>query len=477
MKEMLSKEEIKSNLKILFTAIFIGFLVYNFIFYYMGLSYPILIAALIIGFLVTNGIKNKNPMGFFLIAVSIILSLTYAIYTNPIFRFLNRIIIPLSLTSSFLLLTYKDIRFEFKVIYRSIIKKVFIESLYNIKIIRVLIKSLTKQINTKEDTINYRDILLGLLISIPLIFMLVLILGKADKVFEYYIENLSSSINNEVFGKILLRTFLSILASIFIFGLYNSFSINNIKVQEDIKYSFKFNSLVVITTLSIVTFIYISFTKIQISYLYGSKSLPNGFNYSEYARSGFFQLVFLVFVNVVSIILIKNNTKSKGKLQKKILLTLYSLITVLTFNMVFSALYKMRLYIVAFGFTRLRILVIVFTVFLGIILVLVLFFIFKDINLFKSIIILGAVMYIVINFTNIDNFITRENINIAKNSTEIDNTYLTSLSFDSYMTMKNALKKGEISMEQYHNWVYNNKIEINYWHEYNYFNSKGNSIK
>lgn len=71
----------------------------------------------------------------------------------------------------------------------------------------------------------------------------------------------------------------------------------------------KFNSIVVITILMMVNILYVIFTKIQVGYLYGGKNLPRGFTYSEYARSGFFQLVFIVLINVISIILIKKYTE------------------------------------------------------------------------------------------------------------------------------------------------------------------------
>ncbi|WP_142415358.1 DUF4153 domain-containing protein [Hathewaya massiliensis] len=476
MKDILSKQEIQSKLKILFMSIFIGVLLYDFMFYYKGLSYFILISTLTLGFIFIIGIKNKNYMGYFLMGVSVLLSSTYFIYTNPVFRVLNRILIPCSLISAFIILSYKEVDFKFKVIYRNIIRKVFIDSFANIRVIKVIFRSVKKE-NNKESFGNYKYVLNGLMISIPIVIVLITILADADKVFAYYIKNLNSNMVFYNLGDKISRIFLSIIFSIFIFGLYNSFSLPYKEVEEDYKNNLNFNSITIVTILFIVSFLYLVFTKIQISYLYIGTTLPQGFNYAEYARSGFFQLIFLTLLNVFFIIFIKKNTVPNGKLQEKIILCLYSLITILTFNMAFSALYKMRLYIVAFGFTRLRILSSIFTIFLCMVLIVVFIFIFKNINMFKPIVICGAIIYVFINFANIDDFITRKNLQLAKNSTEIDISYIVNLSFDNYNSMESALKKGEISKEQYHNWLYNNKIETSYWHEYNYFNSKGNSVK
>lgn len=476
MKDILSKKEIQSKLKILFMSIFIGVLLYNFMFYYKGLSYFILISTLTLGFIFTSGIKNKNYMGYFLMGVSVLLSSTYFIYTNPVFRILNRILIPCSLISAFIILSYKEVDFKFKIIYRDILRRVFIDSFASIRIIKVIFRNVKKE-NNKDSFRNYKYILNGLMISIPIVIVLITILADADKVFAYYIKNLNLNMFSYNFGDQIFRTFLSIIFSIFIFGLYNSFSIPYNESKENAKNNLNFNSITIVTILFMVSFLYLVFTKIQISYLYIGTTLPQGFNYAEYARSGFFQLIFLVVLNVLFIIFIKKNTVSNGKLQEKIILCLYSLITILTFNMAFSALYKMKLYIVAFGFTRLRILSSIFTIFLCIVLIIVFIFIFKNINMFKPIVICGAIIYVFINFANIDDFITRKNLELTKNSKEIDISYIINLSFDNYNSMESAFKKGEISKEQYYNWLYNNKTETIYWHEYNYLNSKGNSIK
>lgn len=207
------------------------------------------------------------------------------------------------------------------------------------------------------------------------------------------------------------------------------------------------------------------------------KGSSQGFTYSEYARSGFFQLVFIVLINVISIILIKKHTEYNNSTEDKSLLSLYSLITILSFNMVFSAIYKMKLYIRVFGFTRLRILVSIFTIFLAFILIILLIFIWKNINLFKPIIICGAIIYVGVNFFNIDEFITKNNLNLLVHSKSIDKYYLSTLSFDNYKSMIKARKEGLISIEDYNLWIEINKKEIKHWYEYNYYSSKGNSIR
>ncbi|KEH92769.1 hypothetical protein Z962_11440, partial [Clostridium botulinum C/D str. BKT12695] len=97
--------------------------------------------------------------------------------------------------------------------------------------------------------------------------------------------------------------------------------------------------------------------------------------------------------------------------------------------------------------------------------------------LFKPIIICGAILYVSVNFVNIDNIITVNNIRIAKNLGNIDYDYLTELSFDNYGSMTKAYKNRLISKYIYEQWVSNNKKIQKHWYQYNYYYNKGNSIK
>lgn len=474
MKDNLSKEVIQLKLKILFISIFLGILNYNFITAYKGIWYPFFIAVLIIVFVFNIGIKNKSKLGYFFLCIGFILSISFAIYSNPIFRALNTLLIPLTIISSFILLTYDNIEFKFGSFVSILLNRIFKESLLNSLDIPFITKNLFKKGDIKDASNKFISILIGLLLAIPILIVLSQILCGADGIFAYYLSNLSFDINNRFFNDILPRVILSILFTIFIFGLYSSFTCELKRKEAGENNIFKFNSITIITLLCLISALYIIFTKIQVTYLYGGRVLPEGFNYAEYAREGFFQLVFIVFINVISIVFIKSNTKIKTPVGNRILLGIYSLITLLTFNMMISALYKMKLYTEAFGFTRLRILVTVFTIFLGIILILLLLFIWKKINIFKPTIVLGCIMYVFINFLNLDAFIVKNNVNLYTSSAKIDLNYLTMLSADCYNEIGKAHRMGLISEKEYKEWKGLNKIKITHWYEYNYFTNKLN---
>ncbi|MCD3283587.1 DUF4173 domain-containing protein, partial [Clostridium botulinum C/D] len=242
-----------------------------------------------------------------------------------------------------------------------VLDRVFGIGIPNIIKIPFLINCIIKKDNSDKKNSKIKNILIGLLISIPVLIFLCIILSNADSIFGHYITNIVFNINSQSVATVLCKLLTSMGISAFVFTLYDSFSMKLKKTKVDNANNMKINSIVVITIFTMVNILYIIFTKIQVCYLYRRNNLPEGFTYSDYARSGFFQLVFIVLINVISIILIKKHTEYNNSTEDKILLSLYSLITILSFNMVFSAIYKMKLYIRVFGFTRLRILVSIFT--------------------------------------------------------------------------------------------------------------------
>ena len=102
--------------------------------------------------------------------------------------------------------------------------------------------------------------------------------------------------------------------------------------------------------------VYIIFCYIQIKYLFGGAeeaSMAGG--WAEYARSGFFQLVAITFINL-GLFLLGADAGRFADRSGKLLRALYALLLVLTALILVSAFWRMRLYILAFGMSVLRLL-------------------------------------------------------------------------------------------------------------------------
>lgn len=101
----------------------------------------------------------------------------------------------------------------------------------------------------------------------------------------------------------------------------------------------------------------------------------------------------------------------------------------------------MNLYEEAFGYTILRALVQIFIVYLGVLLFIVLFRVWKKgIKALKLALIVSMVFYIGIDFMNIDKIIIKNNIDRYLKTGDIDISYMTGLSYDSIDEMKRLLE-------------------------------------
>ncbi|MDV4152654.1 DUF4173 domain-containing protein [Clostridium sp. AL.422] len=461
----------KKALNLIVLSLLVGALFSIFVFNYLGVSVPIIIGLMVILFINIVGIRNKSFLGFFFVAASIILSLTYGIFTNEVFRFLNLIVIPISLFSGFLLLTYNNIQFKLVNFIVAFFELIVGQSIENTSKLSVELKERFGNVDREKKNGYSKHILKGILISIPLVIVLLMLLSGADEVFSYYLSNIWEYINIENIFDFVIRVIIAMAVMFLVYGLNYTLSSTKVKKVNNKGFNRTFNATTIVTILVSIILIYLVFTKIQVSYLYLNKELPADVTFADYARSGFFQLVFLVVLDLIMIISIKLKTIVNSSRTNNVLNIVYSIITVLTINMGVAAIYKMNLYIGEFGYTRLRILVQAFTVFLCISLVFLLLFIWRENNLFKPIAIVAMAIYLALNYGNIDNFIAKENIKLINQREEIDLWYLSKLSLDARDAIEEGRKSGLVSMEYYNLWL-RKIVTTDHWYEYNYYNNE-----
>ena len=106
--------------------------------------------------------------------------------------------------------------------------------------------------------------------------------------------------------------------------------------------------------LTILNIIYLMFSTIQFTNLFLHIGNIQGFDYATYARQGFFQLMFVSFINFAILFVINMNKEIKAKKYTKFMSLLMILFTVV---IIVSAFYRMNLYQEVYGYTYLRIFV------------------------------------------------------------------------------------------------------------------------
>ena len=470
----LNKKEKEVTLKNIITATIIALSIITFFIgresvNYFGISVPIVvILTSSLAIFSIGKVKNINYTGVYFLIVAILLSTTYGIFTNNIFRAVNIILIPIALITGLYMISFSDTKLNSVELLKNIIPNITIGIFSNshIEMIRkVLTLKGKERLNLKNS--KYKGIVTGVIISIPLLIILTILLSSADEIFASIFGNIINNMTNTIFllsAKGLIAKLVTFtIVFIYIYYLFSSFKfIVKTAYVKNIK---KLDKNMVNTILVLINILYLIFTYIQIKYLY----IKYNFNltpeeYSNYARNGFFQLIAVVILNIIIIIYFKNKIDNS-----KLTYALNTLMTVISINMGLSSLYKMSLYIKEFGMTQLRFMTSIFMVFTLIMLVIIAISLWKNIDLFKYCIIVGSIIYLVINFCNMDKIIAQYNLDAKGEGVDIQ--YLSTLSLDSYDVVLKAYKEGNLDEAQFIEYK-NQKKFTSKWYEYNYYNNK-----
>ena len=276
---------------------------------------------------------------------------------------------------------------------------------------------------TKEKLLA---IIVGIVVAIPVVFVLVLLLASADLYFREMSGNLIDSILYWETPELFNRDFFGFLGTIlvaFLFG-YGVITYINTKdtiVKETSREGIKANPYIAISCSAMIAFVYLVFVGIQIFGLFmGALTLPDGYTYAEYARQGFFQLTFVCFFNVCMVLVcmacFEDNTVLKW---------IMAIISGCTYVMLVSAAYRMLLYISVYHLTFLRVFVLWAIAVMAITMVGITVFIFKkEFPIFKYILVSITVLYIGFTAAHPDFWIAKYNIEQANEEEGIDEYHL-----------------------------------------------------
>lgn len=247
-------------------------------------------------------------------------------------------------------------------------------------------------------------VIYGLLILLPLLIIVVALLASADVVFGNLLSQMFMNITipEHIMGIIFLTIFAFFAAYCYLAAVLS-------RPVSDMVHDFKHGEpIMAITITSVLAVVYFLFSLIQIIYLFGgAMALQEGYTYAEYARQGFFQLLFVCVINLVLVLVCLTCFKENKAL--KIILTI---ISACTFIMIASSAYRMLLYVSIYFLTFLRVLVLWSLVLLTILLAGVFVSIFKaEFPLFKYCMLAVTIMYLGLSFSHQDYWIARYNVN------------------------------------------------------------------
>ncbi len=210
---------------------------------------------------------------------------------------------------------------------------------------------------------NIKHIFLGLLMTIPVTFIIANLLASADEGMENILNSLFSKTFSDNSFDVLLHFIVSIPCGMYLFGMiYSNCKRDNIEPLDSALCEFRINNMgnipnmVLYTAVTPVLLLYVLFFISQAGYFISpfTGTLPEGFTYSEYARRGFFELCAVTLINLAIIIFISFLSQKHGR-NKPVALKFYTLaLSLSTIILIIVSISKMVMYISEYGLTRLR---------------------------------------------------------------------------------------------------------------------------
>lgn len=349
---MNSKNRKKHILVPLISAILIVIVgMLNIDFYFKSVMFPFLMILISSTILVKDyeGINKKAYLLIIPIVLIIISNLVLKVLKGNLDgtnQLLNIIVLPLLISTYLFMLVRSDFKVSLENMF--LVFKLFPKNLFkNLKFIKI---------DTKKDKNDkVINIIFGTIIGVFISGLILALLTSADAYFDKFLSSVVTNINVNFNLWYFIKGIIYFVI-LFVIGI-NLFKNKEIALKES-KMS-RVNKTVITTMLFIVNFVFVLFLISEISKLCGNfLKVPKGYIYSSYAREGFFQLLFVTLINfgIILYLIYKTNLVKEDKKVKYLVLSLIAFSIFLIFN----SYYRMFLYIGRFGFTNLRLQVILF---------------------------------------------------------------------------------------------------------------------
>lgn len=265
------------------------------------------------------------------------------------------------------------------------------------------------------------SVALGLLLALMVAAMVLPLLMRADGggfsklangLFEY-IQWMQDQFADSIFYSIL-----AIPIAAYLFGLIagcvhkrgcNTFQRE--EIQNAIESLRILAEVTVYTLLALICLLYVVFIGSQLPYFFSAflGQRPEGWQvYSEYARSGFFELCQIAAINL-TVMTLANLFCKKPQGENRVLKILNCLLSLLTLLLIATAFSKMALYIGAYGLSIRRLLPCLFMVFLAIVCGAVIALQKRKFSIVRFSMIVGTLMFCLLCLVNPDGFVAGYN--------------------------------------------------------------------
>lgn len=399
----------------------------------------------IILFVLNQKEKIQNRAGLWLMVPIVLLSSTYFIFANRTFYIANIFVIfALNFIMYVILTNLKGTLTNYLYKTGMLFTDTVGEWQDGLKLSQEVAN---EHLSVKKKNVNFKKIAKSVLIVCVVVGIVLILLSSADSIFANLFSGIGrifTHINTANIFNLILRIVIMVMVYFlflsFILKVQDEFEEDEYRREVEVKDTFTIKML--LATLNIV---YLVFCFIQIQSLFAKINIQNSFDYANYARSGFFQLMFVSFINL-AVILISNRYNAKKEKNIKIL---NLMLVVFTIIIAISSMYRMHMYEMEYGLTYLRMFVYIILITEIIAFIPIVKYILDDKFDFMKWcfgICIGA--YCVANLMNIENIIVSRNLT-RESIRSIDYNYLSNIaSEDSYIILEDKLQDQNIDLKE-----------------------------
>lgn len=397
----------------------------------IGISYIVFIIAFyaVFFFRYRHFPFTHQRIGYLILCSIWLLSLSYFLNDNILFHLLNIVLIPCLVIFHLVLVTSpKNFRWTQLAFVTYLFSRILEMFKYNTAFTRQVSKGLKRGAD-EDKLLVWKKILVGVAISLPVLFIVLTLLMSADTQFERIIGGIPDwfkIMDAESFFRIII---VLIYGSSF-FGFMQILihkKMNGMK-QPEKSSTVYLDAIIAITVLVLINAVYVLFTIVQFKYFFGGQ-LQADYTYAEYARKGFFELLFVTMINLTILVAAITFVHYASKTTKRFMQSLLTILVLVSSVMLCSAFLRLSMYEDAYGFTFTRVLAHSFMIFLAVIFTYTLVKIWiEKLSLFHFYFISALVYFTAITIVNVNQVVVEKNIYRYENTGKIDIHYLNSLS-------------------------------------------------
>ncbi|MFJ7727608.1 DUF4153 domain-containing protein [Neobacillus sp. NPDC097160] len=373
---------------------------------------------------------SHQRFGYLVLCCIWLLSVSYFLNNNMLFYALNIIVIPGLVIFHLVLVTSpKSFQWSQPAFVSYLFSRLLDALKYNAVFAAYLGKGMKRGVDD-DKLLVWKKVLIGVVISIPVLAVVLRLLMTADSQFERMVggfPNWFRVVDAESF----IRFFIILISTAAFFCLMQVLFQKQIKVmmqEANLQQLPKLDAIISITVLILINIVYVLFTLVQFKYFF-SGTLQGDLTYADYARKGFFELLFVTMINLsITIVVVTFGDRGKNGI-KRLTQLMLTILVLSSAVMLSSAFMRLSLYEDAYGFTFTRVLVHSFMIFLVVIFIYTLVKIWVEkLSLFHFYFITSLIYYTAITVVDLDKIVVKENMNRFEHTGKIDVHYLNSLS-------------------------------------------------